>query len=57
MRIHLDKYGFDPLIDLARNEPMTVAKYGRPVVVVMAVEKFERLKVLALAADALEAAE
>ena len=36
------KYGFGRLIDLARAEP--VAKHGRPVVVVMAVEEFERLK-------------
>jgi prevent-host-death family protein len=38
------KYGFGLLIDLARAEPVTVAKHGRPVVVVMAVEEFERLK-------------
>ena len=42
------KYQFGRLIDLARAEPVTVAKHGRPVVVVMAVEveEFERLKVL-----------
>ena len=39
------KYGFGRLIDLARAEPVAVAKHGRPVVVVMAVEKYERLKV------------
>ena len=39
-------YGFGRLIDLARAEPVAVAKTGRPVVVVMAVEEFERLKVL-----------
>ena len=38
------KYGFGRLIDLARVEPVTVAKHGRPVVVVMSVEEFERLK-------------
>ncbi len=38
------KYGFGQLIDLARAEPLVVAKHGRPVVVVMAVEEFERLK-------------
>ena len=37
------KYGFGRLIDLARAEPVVVAKHGRPVVVVMAVEEFERL--------------
>ena len=38
------KYGFGRLIDLARSEPVVVEKHGRPVVVVMAVEEFERLK-------------
>ena len=40
------KYSFGRLIELARAEPVTVAKRGRPVVVVMAVEEFERLKAL-----------
>jgi prevent-host-death family protein len=40
------KYGFGRLIDLARAEPVAVAKHGRAVVVVMAVEEFERLKAL-----------
>ena len=38
------KYGFGRLIDLARAAPVAVAKHGRPVVVVMSVEEFERLK-------------
>jgi len=38
------KYGFGRLIDLARAEPVAVAKHGRPVVVVMAVEEYERLR-------------
>ena len=38
------KNGFGRLIDLARAEPVTVAKHGRPVVVVMAAEEFARLK-------------
>ena len=42
------KYGFGRLIDLARAEPVAVAKHGRPVMVVMAVEEYERLKVLDL---------
>ena len=33
------KYAFGRLIDLARAEPVMVAKHGRPVVVVMAVEE------------------
>jgi len=38
------KYGFGRLIDLARTEPVAVAKHGRPVVVVMAVEEYDRLR-------------
>lgn len=38
------KYGFGRLIDLARAAPVAIKKHGRPVVVVMAVEEFERLK-------------
>lgn len=38
------KYGFGRLIDLARAEPVTIEKHGRPVVVVLAVEEYERLK-------------
>ncbi|WP_421913533.1 type II toxin-antitoxin system Phd/YefM family antitoxin [Mesorhizobium sp.] len=41
------KYGFGRLIDLARSEPVVVEKHGRPVVVVMAVEEYERLLGLA----------
>ena len=37
------KYGFGHLIDLARAEPVVVEKHGRPVVVVLAVEEYERL--------------
>lgn len=38
------KYGFGRLIDMARAEPVLVAKHGRPVVVVLSVEEYERLK-------------
>ena len=38
------KYGFGRLIDLARAEPVAVAKHGRTVIVVMAVEEYRRLK-------------
>lgn len=38
------KYGFGRLIDLARAAPVAILKHGRPVVVVMAIEEFERLK-------------
>ena len=37
------KYGFGRLIDLVRAEPVVVARDGRPVVVVMAVEEYKRL--------------
>ncbi len=37
------KYGFGRLIDVAWSEPVVIAKHGRPVVVVMAVEEYERL--------------
>ena len=40
------KYGFGRLIDLARAGPVAVAKHGRPVVVVIAVEEYERLKAM-----------
>jgi len=38
------KYNFGRLIDTARAEPVTVEKHGRAVVVVLAVEEYERLK-------------
>ena len=38
------KNNFGELIDLARAAPVAVTKYDRPVVVVMAVEEYERLK-------------
>jgi prevent-host-death family protein len=45
------KYGFGRLIDLARATPVAVAKHGRPVVVVLAVEEYERLKALEMTQD------
>jgi prevent-host-death family protein len=38
------KYNFGRLIDTARVEPVIVEKHGRAVVVVMAVEEYQRLK-------------
>jgi prevent-host-death family protein len=38
------KYSFGRLIDLARLEAVAVAKHGRPVVVVLSVEEYDRLK-------------
>lgn len=40
------KYNFGRLIDTARAEPVTVKKHGRAVVVVLAVEEYERLKTI-----------
>ncbi len=37
------KHHFGQLIDEARAEPVVVEKHGRPVVVVLAVEEYERL--------------
>lgn len=37
------KNGFGLLIDTALVEPVTIEKHGRPVVVVMSVEEYERL--------------
>ncbi|WP_316190481.1 MULTISPECIES: type II toxin-antitoxin system Phd/YefM family antitoxin [unclassified Bradyrhizobium] len=37
------KYGFGRLIDLARAAPVAVEKHGRPVVVVMSIEEYQRL--------------
>lgn len=37
------KYHFGRLIDTARAEPVVIEKHGRPVVVVLAVEEYQRL--------------
>ena len=37
------KYHFGRLIDLARAEPVVIEKHGRPVVVVMSIEEYQRL--------------
>lgn len=37
------KHQFGRLIDTARAEPVIVEKHGRPVVVVLAVEEYEKL--------------
>lgn len=38
------KNRFGELIDLARAAPVAITKYDRPVVVIMAVEEYERMK-------------
>jgi len=37
------KNAFGLLLDTARAEPVSIEKHGRPVVVVLAVEEYERL--------------
>ena len=37
------KNGFGLLIDTARAEPVAIEKHGRPVVVVVSVEEYQRL--------------
>lgn len=39
------KNEFGRLIDTARAEPVTIEKHGRPVVVVLSVEEYQRLVV------------
>lgn len=38
------KNKFGELIDLARAAPVAITKYDRPVVVIMAIEEYERIK-------------
>ena len=45
------KHQFGLLIDNARAGPVTIEKHGRPVVVVVAVEEFERLERLDIRKD------
>ena len=40
------KNGFGRLLDTARAEPVVIEKHGRPVIVVLAIEEYERLKEL-----------
>ena len=44
------EYGFGRMIALARAAPVTAAKYGRPVVVVLSVEEYKQLKALGMGA-------
>jgi prevent-host-death family protein len=40
------KNRFGYLIDIARHEPVSIEKHGRPVVVVVSVEEYERMAIL-----------
>ena len=46
------KYNFGRLIDTARAAPVVVEKHRRPVVVVLSVEEYERLKAIELKKEA-----
>jgi prevent-host-death family protein len=46
------KYNFGRLIDWARASPVVVEKHGRPVVVVLSVEEYERLTITESKRDA-----
>lgn len=37
------KNGFGNLIDTARQQPVLIEKHGRPVVIVLAVEEYDRI--------------
>lgn len=37
------KYNFGRMIDTARGEPVVVEKHGRPFVVVLSVEEYEKM--------------
>lgn len=45
------KNKFGELVDLARSTPVAITKYDRPVLVVLAIEEFERLQAIDRAAD------
>jgi prevent-host-death family protein len=38
------KNGFGRLLDTARGEPVTIEKHGRPFVVVLSVDEYDRLR-------------
>lgn len=40
------KNKFGKLVDIARASPVAITKYDRPVLIVMAIEEFERLQAL-----------
>jgi prevent-host-death family protein len=40
------KNKFGEMVDMARSAPVAITKYDRPVLVVLAVEEFERLQAL-----------
>ncbi len=42
------KSHFGELLDIARREPVTIKKHGRPVVVVLSTEEYEELEAIKL---------
>ncbi len=45
------KNAFEMMIDVARAEPVTIEKHGRPVVIVLSIEEYERLNRLSAKTD------
>ncbi len=48
MSANAAKSHFGELLDIARREPVTIEKHGRPVVVVLSTEEYEELEAIKL---------
>ena len=48
MSANAAKSHFGELLDVARREPVTIEKHGRPVVVVLSTEEYEELEAIRL---------
>lgn len=48
MSANTAKSHFGELLDIARREPVTIEKHGRPVVVVLSTEEYEELEAIKL---------
>ena len=48
MSANTAKSHFGELLDIARREPVTIEKHGRPVVVVLSTEEYEELETIKL---------
>ncbi len=48
MSANAAKSHFGELLDIARREPVTIKKHGRPVVVVLSTEEYEELEAIKL---------
>ena len=54
MSANTAKSHFGELLDIARREPVTIEKHGRPVVVVLSTEEYEELEAIKLSRLRLE---